>query len=380
MMLEGIKIVDLTTVIFGPYATQMLADLGAEVIKIESGKGDTPRFMGRSRTNPAMSGTHLIVNRGKRSITLDLKQSDDAAVLRKLIEGADIFVHNVRGRAIRKLGFGFDDVRAIKPDIIYAHLVGFGQDGPYADFPAYDDVIQAASGATSLLARVDGNPAPRFFPSLIADKVAGTYAAQAMLAALIHKMRTGEGQYVEVPMLECFTAFMMTEHMCDSVFEPPIGPAGYARQIDPHRQPFPTSDGHIVIVPYNDTNIVKMMDLLGDPDFLTPPPFDTAAGRWANMTRVYARVAELTPARTTGEWLQLLRDNDFPVMEARDLDAITEEPHLAATGFFRTREHPSEGPFREMRPPVRYSARSVEPGLAPSLGQHSDEIRKEVGL
>lgn len=380
MMLEGIRIVDLTTVIFGPYATQMLADLGADVIKIETAAGDTPRHMGRSRTGPLMSGTHLTVNRGKRSIVLDLKQPDDAGVLRKLIATADIFVHNVRGRAIRKLGFGYEEVKAIKPDIIYAHLVGFGQDGPYADFPAYDDVIQAASGATSLLPRVDGNPAPRFLPSLVADKVAGTYAAQAMLAALIHKLRTGEGQYVEVPMLECFTAFMLTEHLGDAVFEPPIGPAGYRRQIDPARQPFPTSDGHIVIVPYTDANIVTLLDLLGDPHFLTAPPLDNKVGRFANMTRIYARVGELTPARSTAEWLQLLRDHDFPAMEARDLDEVTEEPHLAATGFFQTREHPSEGTIREMRPPVRYSARQVETSFAPLLGEHSDEIRREIGL
>jgi crotonobetainyl-CoA:carnitine CoA-transferase CaiB-like acyl-CoA transferase len=302
-------------------------------------------------------------------------------VLRRLIATADIFVHNVRGKAIRKLGFGYDEAKAIKPDLIYAHLCGFGQDGPYADDPAYDDVIQAASGTTSLLPRVDGDPRPRYFPSLIADKVAGTYAAQALLAALVHKLRTGEGQHVEVPMLECFTSFMLTEHFQDAAFDPPLGPAGYPRQLDAARQPFPTSDGHIVIVPYTDDKIVALFDLLGDPGFLAAPPFDTRSGRFANMTRVYARIGELTPARSTGEWLALLRAHDFPVIEARDLDAVTEEPHLKATGFFRRREHPTEGAFHEMRPPVHYSAQAdTDIRFAPLLGEHGDEIRREVGL
>jgi crotonobetainyl-CoA:carnitine CoA-transferase CaiB-like acyl-CoA transferase len=379
-MLEGIRIVDLSSVIFGPYATQMLADLGADIVKIETGIGDPPRFMGKFKNTPFMGGTHLTVNRGKRSILLDLKQPDDAEVLRKLLTTADVFVHNVRAKGIERLGFGYEQVKAIKPDIIYVHFAGFGQDGPYADWPAYDDVIQAASGTTSLMPRADGDPAPRFFPSLIADKVSGTYGAQAILAALVHKLRTGEGQHVEVPMLECFTSFMLTEHLQDAVFEPPIGPPGYPRQLDPARQPFPTADGkHIVIVPYTDAKIVALMELLGDPAFLTQPPFDTAKGRFANMTPIYKRIGELTPARTADEWIALLLAQDYPVMLARDLDDVVEEPHLKATGFFRLREHPTEGTIREMRPPVRYSARpDPELGFAATPGQHSDEIRREV--
>ena len=379
-MLEGIRIVDMTSVIFGPYATQMLGDLGADIIKIETPRGDTPRYMGSFRNTPYMGGTHLTVNRGKRSIVLDAKKPDDANVLRKLIETADIFVHNVRGKAIRKLGFGYDDVKAIKPDIIYAHFVGFGQDGPWADEPAYDDVIQAASGTTSLLSRVDGNPALRYFPSLIADKVAGTYGAQAMLAALVHKLRTGEGQHVEVPMLECFTSFMLTEHLQNAVFDPPLGPIGYERQLDPARQPFPTADGHIAIVPYTDEKVVKLMTMLGDADFLAKPPLDTPMGRFKNMTSVYARMGELTPARTTAEWLEMLKEEDFPVVVACDVEDVFANPHLAETGFFQPREHPTDGMFREMRPPVRYSADPARTlGFAPTLGQHSDDIRREVG-
>lgn len=380
-MLDGIRIVDLTTVIFGPYATQMLADLGADVIKIESVTGDTPRYMGRSKVGPLMGGTHLTVNRGKRSIVLDLKQPDDAEVLRRLLKTADIFVHNVRMKSLSKLGFGYDAVRAIKPDIIYAHFAGFAQNGPYADDPAYDDVIQAASGTTSLLPLTDGNPAPRYFPSLIADKVSGTYGAQAMLAALVHKLRTGEGQHVEVPMLECFTSFMLTEHLQDAVFDPAIGPPGYPRQIDPARQPFPTKDGHIVIVPYTDDKIVRLLAMMGDTEMVTRPPFDDRAGRFANMTAIYARIGELTPAKTTAEWLAILKAADFPAIEARALADVFEEPSLKATGFFKRKAHPTEGDYFEMQPPVRYSAmapREIVP--APTLGQHGEEIRRELGL
>ncbi len=379
-MLDGIRIIDMTSVIFGPYATQMLADLGADVIKIETQQGDPPRYMGKYKSTPFMGGTHLTVNRGKRSIVLDVKKPEDATVLRKLLKSADIFVHNVRAKGMERLGFDYEAVKAIKPDIIYAHFSGFGQDGPYADWPAYDDVIQAASGTTSLLSRVDGNPAPRYFPSLVADKVSGTFGAQALLAALVHKLRTGEGQHVEVPMLECFTSFTMTEHLQDGVFEPPIGPAGYPRQLDPARQPFPTADGkHIVIVPYTDAKIIKLFELMNDDTFLTCEPFDTAKGRFLNMTQIYARIGELTRQKTAQEWTEVLLANDFPVMLARDLEDVVDEPHLAATGFFQRRMHPSEGMIREMRPPVRYSADPNRVlGFAPKLGQHSDEIRREV--
>ena len=378
-MLEGIRILDLSTVIFGPYATQMLADLGAEVIKIESPAGDTPRYMGPYKKTPYMGGTHMTVNRGKKSAVLDLKKPEDADVLRKLLATADIFVHNIRARAIAKLGFDYTAVKAIKPDIIYAHFTGFSQDGPWKDWPAYDDVIQAATGTTALLSRVDGDPTPRYLPSLIADKVSGTYGAQALLVAIIHKLRTGQGQHVEVPMLDCFANFMLTEHLQDSVFEPPLGPPGYPRQLDPARQPFPTKDGHLVIVPYTDAKIVTLFDLLGDPEFLAQAPFDTPRGRFENMTAIYARIGALTPARTSAEWMALLNAHDFPVMPATDLGAIFDNPHLKATGFFQMADHPSEGPIRQMRPPVRYSAdpdRAI--GFAPTLGQHTDDIRKEV--
>ncbi len=223
-MLEGVRILDLTGVVFGPYATQILADLGAEVIKVEApGGGDQYRWTAKAARTPGMSPGFLALNRGKQSVVLDLKNPDDLAVLRALIPTADVFILNVRGAAAERLGLDYPSVAALNPGIIYAHCVGFGQDGPYAGLQAYDDVIQAATGTTSLLSRVDGNPAARYLPSLVADKVAGLHAAYAVLAAIVHKLRTGRGQTVEIPMLETFTSFMMVEHLGGQSFDPPNG-------------------------------------------------------------------------------------------------------------------------------------------------------------
>jgi crotonobetainyl-CoA:carnitine CoA-transferase CaiB-like acyl-CoA transferase len=379
-MLEGIRIIDLTTVIFGPYATQMLADLGAEVIKVETpGLGDVSRYLGNGRPDPTMGSIHLTVNRGKRSIALDLKKPEDAATLRELIATGDVFFHNIRGKAIARLGFDYESCKAIKPDIIYVHGTGFGQDGPYADLQAYDDVIQAASGTTSLLPRADGNPSPRYFPSLIADKVAGHFGAQAILAALVHKFRTGEGQEVAVPMFECFTAFMLTEHLCDATLDPAIGPAGYPRQLDPTRQPFPTRDGHIAIVPYTPASTARLMELLGSEDMLASPAYEEAKAKGRHMPLIYSEIARRTPARTTAEWLEIFAANDIPAMRVRDLDDIRNDPHFAATDFFRPREHPDVGAFFEMRPPVRYGAAPPRDlGYAPRIDGDGEAIRAEL--
>ena len=378
-MLEGIRIVDLSSVVFGPYATQMLADMGADVIKVEPPAGDVSRYIGRHTKNRTMGSTHMTLNRGKRSIVLDLKQADDVAVMRKLLKTADVFIHNVRGKAITKLGFGYDAVREIKPEIIYVHCTGFGQDGPYRDLPAYDDVIQAATGAVTLLPRADGNPKPRYFPSLIADKVAGHYGAQAMLAAIIHKLRTGEGQHVEVPMFEAFASFNLTEHMNDATFDPPRGPIGYPRQLDRGRQPFPTADGYISIVAYSDAKMSVLFSLLGDADVLAKPEFSGPSERFRNSAALYNEIARLTPARPTAEWMEKLIAAEFPAMPVRDLADIFDDPHLVETGFFQTREHPTEGRYRQITPPIRFDAvkgRTI--GFAPGLDENGPELRREL--
>lgn len=388
-MLEGVKVLDLTSVVFGPYCTQMLADLGAEVIKVEQpGSGDAFRWSGRSVANKGMAPAFMAINRGKKSVALDLKQPEDNAAIKALVRDADVFILNVRGKAVERLGLDYESVRAINPEVIYVHCVGFGQEGPYADLQAYDDVIQAASGAATLLSRVDGNPRARYLPSLIADKVAGLNAAQATLAAIIHKMRTGRGQRVEVPMLEAFTNFMLLEHLAGKTFDPPNAPVCYFRQIDPDRQPFPTKDGYVSMVAYSSEAMPRVFKLLGNPDFINDERFATPAAIGKNMDAIYQEIARLSVNFTTAELVALCQDAQIPAQPVRDMDDIMDDPHLAATGFFKRRIHPSEGAYFEMQPPVAFSDfERPELDHTPKLGEQTDEMRalakeaqaKEIG-
>ena len=376
-LLEGVKIVDMTSVIFGPFCTQILAEMGADVIKVEAPGGDIFRHAGTPPHTPGMGPCHMTLNRGKRSVELNLKRAEDAALMRTMIADADVFIHNVRGRAIDALGFGHETLRAATPSLITVHCMGFGAGGPYSGLQAYDDVIQASTGMAGFSSMVDGDPRPRYVPSTIADKVAGLYAAQAVLGAYVHRLRTGQGQHVEVPMFECFTQFLYEEHLFGATFDPPTGPIGYPRQIDPARQPFPTKDGYISIVPYADASWATTFALLGEPDLVKQPQFATYASRAANVTQLYAAIARLTPARTTGEWIKLLTEARVPAMPVCHPADILDDPHLREVGFFQRYDHPSEGACVAMRPPIRYSA-NPEPALrpAPRLGEHTDEIRK----
>lgn len=369
-MLSGVKIVDLTTVVFGPYCTQILSDLGAEVTKIEvPGSGDTLRWSAKAAATPGMSPAFMALNRGKHSVTLDLKQAADLRQMNALLSEADIFVVNVRRNALERLGLDYPSVKAINPSIVYAHCVGFGQSGPYAGLQAYDDIIQAASGTTSLLPRVDGNPRPRYLPSLIADKVAGLHAAYGVLAAIVHRLRTGEGQHVEIPMFEAFTNFMMLEHLGGLTFDPPNGPAGYFRQLDPDRQPFPTADGYISIVAYSDEAWLRLFEVLGATDFLTDARFATRKLRVANSAMLYQQVARLTPSYTTDDLVARCDAADLPALAVRDLSDIRSDPHLCETAFFTPLDHPTEGRVYAMRPPLAFgSALDRPPAFAPTLG------------
>jgi len=373
-LLEGIRIVDLTSVVFGPYATEIMADLGADVIKVEGPTGDLFRHAGKPRTTRGMGPCTLNLNKGKRSLAVDLKTDAGKAALTAQLAQADVFIHNVRGRAIERLGFGYDAVRALRPDIIYVHCVGFGSGGRYADLQAYDDVIQAASGTATLLPRVDGNPAPRYVPSLIADKVAGLHGAYAILAAIVHKLRFGGGQFVEVPMFETFTHFMAQEHLFGATLVPPIEPAGYPRQLDPARQPFPTADGHISLVPYTDAALLKVFELIGAPELAHEDRFATPRDRAANVSQAYAEIARRTPARTNAEWTQLFAQNQIPAMAVCDIADITQDPHLVDVGMFQQRTHPSEGEYLHLKAPVHFSVGSCETGPAPRIGEHNAEL------
>ncbi|MBB6426818.1 CaiB/BaiF CoA-transferase family protein [Sphingopyxis sp. JAI128] len=378
-LLEGVRIVDLTSVVFGPYATQILVDLGAEVVKIETpGAGDSFRWTGKAAVTPGMSPGFLAINRGKQSVALDLKVARDLAVMQDLLRGADVFILNVRGKAVERLGLDYETVKALNPGIVYAHCVGFGQDGPYAELQAYDDVIQAATGTASLLPRVDEDPRARYLPSLIADKVAGLHAVYAVLAAIIHKLRTGEGQKVEIPMFEAFSHFMLIEHLAGLTFDPPNAPAGYFRQIDPDRQPFPTSDGFVSIVAYTDDAWPRLFGLLGNPGFLEDERFSTRKLRTANSGLLYREVTRLTPNFTSAELVAKCHAAQLPAQMVRDLSDIMDDPHLSATNFFRPSNHPSEGPYYSMAHPVRFAAPlDTALGNAPLLDEHGPRFRGE---
>ena len=379
-MLAGIKVVDLTSVVFGPYCTQVLADLGAEVIKVEApGIGDALRWSGKAPASPNMAPGFMALNRGKRSIVLDLKAAGDLAVLQALLAEADVFVVNVRGKALERLGLDFAALSAAHPRLIYVHCVGFGQDGPYADLQAYDDVIQAATGTATLLPRVDGDPRPRYLPSLLADKVAGLHAAYAALAALFHRERSGAGQLVEVPMFEAFTSFMMLEHLGGQTFDPPTGPVGYARQLDPVRQPVPTADGYISIVIYTLDAWDRVFALLGDTNFIVQDRFNAPGGRMRHQTELYEHLTALTPRLTTAELLRRCHEVQLPAQAVCDLADVINDPHLAATGFFRRREHPSEGTYLEQAPPVRFGGGpSPLLSMPPQLDGDGSQIRAEL--
>lgn len=378
-MLDGVTIVDLTSMVFGPYCTQTLADFGAEVIKVEVPGGDTQRHTSKYAVNRGMSASHIALNRGKKSIVLDLKQEEDAEVLRGLLRDADVMVHNIRASGIERLGFGYDAVKAIAPDIIYAHLVGYGSGGRYAGLQAFDDTIQAATGATTLLGAVDGDPKPRFLPTLLADKVAGLHGVYAIMAALIHRMRTGRGQMIEVPMFELFAGFTMKEHLGGQTFDPPKGPPGFVRQLDPLRQPFAAQDGHVSIVPHNLPLFVKLVRLLGDDAFADQERFSDLRGIFHNQDALMERIAELTPGFTVEELETICRDNAIPAMRVRHFTEVVDDPHLAETGFIQRREHPSEGGVVEMREPSLFSDWQHELGLpAPLLDENGEELRERA--
>lgn len=376
--LAGLRILDLTTIILGPYATQILGDLGADIIKVESPEGDTTRYITPGRTR-GMSGTSLNINRNKRSIVLDLKQPAARDALLKLAEGADGLIHNIRPQAMARLGLGYDDVAAVKQDIVYCACVGFGHDGPYSGRPAYDDLIQGASGTAALNARMHDEPL--YFPGVMADKITGLAAVNAMVAAFLHRERTGEGQDVEVPMFETLVSFNMAEHCADFLFEPPEAEFGYARVLTPNRRPYPTKDGYVCMLPYNDRQMARFFSLISQPGLIDDPRFCDIGARARNIHQLYGLIAEASPAKTTQEWLDLCLEANIPASPVFDLNHAREEPHLKATGFLTPREHPTEGRYLAVGIPPRFS--NAPCGIrrdAPNLGEHSAEVLREAGF
>lgn len=376
--LAGVKVLDLTSVLMGPYATQIFADLGADVIKVESPQGDTTRFIppGPDASRGAM---FLNVNRGKRSIVLDLKQPEARAALLRMAEGADVFIHSMRSSAIGRLGLDYAALKAANPGIIYANMYGFARSGPYRDYPAYDDIVQAASGIVDLQARLSGGQ-PTYAATVIADKVAGLTGAYSVIAALYAREKTGIGQEIEVPMFETLVSFAMVEHLCGSLFVPPEGPPEYPRATSEARRPYRTADGYIGVMIYNDKHWRAFFDALGNPEWSRHEMFASMRSRTQNIGAVLAKVAKVIETRSTEEWVELFRQAHIPATAIKSLTDLLDDPHLVETGFWQERDTP-EGKLRFPGIPTTFSETPGaigDPG--PALGGESLDVLREAGF
>lgn len=378
--LEGIRVVDLTTIVMGPYATQILGDFGADVIKVEAPPGGDPlRFAGPSRTK-GMGPLFLQLNRNKRSILLDLKKAEGREAMLRLCKTADVVAYNVRPQAMERLGLGYEMIRKANPRVIYAGMFGFGRSGPYAAQPAYDDLIQGLSGYSSTFARMSGD-VPRYFPVNFCDRTTGIYAVSAITTALFHRERTGESQSIDIPMFETMAQFILGDNLYGETFIPAMGPTGYSRILAPERRPYATKDGYVCAVIYSDKHWETFFTLAGRAEeFRSTPKYQNLAGRTQCINDLYGLAGEIFRTRTTVDWIQILTAADIPVAPMHTLDSILKDPHLLATDFFQVVEHPSEGKIRLLRSPTEWSGTPAQiRRLPPCPGEHSREILDALG-
>jgi crotonobetainyl-CoA:carnitine CoA-transferase CaiB-like acyl-CoA transferase len=375
--LEGVRVLDLSAVVLGPYASQNLADYGADVIKIEPPEGDSTRNTGPS-TELGMGAIFLGVNRGKRSIVLDLKKAEAREALLRLVDTADVLMHSIRPQKLKPLGLDPDTLRARNPRLVYVGLHGFGEEGPYGGMPAYDDIIQGMSGCAALMDRQSGRPA--YFPTIAADKTCGLVATHAILAALFGRERTGRGCYVEVPMFEAMAAFNLVEHLYGHHFDPPLASTGYPRVFAEHRKPYQTTDGFVCMMPYTDAHWSRFFLEVSMPDAAADPRFSAIAGRTQHIDALYALAAQAIATRSTAEWLQTCERLEIPAARMNRLEDLEQDPHLRATAFFRTIEDVRMGSLRFPAPPVRFDKQALPVRMAPRLGEHTVQVLNEIGL
>ena len=369
--LDGVRILDCTTVVLGPWAAQQLGDLGADVIKIEPPEGDTTRQLGPAR-NPGMSAFYLGCNRSKRSIVLDLKQESGRAALFKLAETADVVMHNYRPGPAKRLGVEYEAFEKINPRLVYLATYGYRAAGPMGPKAAYDDIIQAGSGLAARQSVVAGQP--RFLPTSVADKT-------ALLAALFARERTGKGQSVEVPMYETMVSFVMVEHLYGETFLPALDTAGYKRVLNKERRPYPSKDGFFALLPYTDSHWREFCTLVGRDDLAGDERFQGLANRLKNVEQYYSTLAGLCAERTNAEWVELLKDSNVPHGPVNTLEDLFVDPQLEATGFWKEFDHPTEGRIRMTDIPPRFSKTKPEiTRLQPRLGEHSVEVLQEAGF
>ncbi len=376
--LSGIRILDLTSVVAGPLATQMLGDMGADVIKIEAPEGDAPRHTGPARS-AGMAALFMGLNRSKRSLVLDLKNEGAKDALRRLIATADVLIHSMRPQKIEKLGFAPETVCGQNPRLVYAALHGYRDGGPYSGQPAYDDVIQGQSGIAALMAEVAGEP--RYAPMIIADKTCALAITGAVCAALFARERSGRGQFVEIPMFESMVSFVLGEHLFGHNFVPPLGSLGYTRVLASWRRPYKTKDGYLCMMAYTQAHWEKFWTMVGKPELHGDPRFDSIASRARNIVALYELAGACIAGKTTAEWLALLREREIPAARLSSLDDVMADPQLNASGFFKRATHPTEGEILYTDLPVRFSDTAIAPArLQPRLGEHSIEVLREAGL
>lgn len=378
--LAGLRIVDMSSVVMGPFATQILGDLGADVIKVEAVHGDTTRHVTPMR-NPNMGWVFLHANRNKRSIVLDLKASAGKAALKRILAGADALVTNVRTRALQRLGLDYTSLSSGNPGLIVINLVGYGEDGPYAGRPAYEDLIQGATALPSLLV-LAGSEQPHYVPMAFNDRAVGISAAMLLLAAVVDRGRSGLGQQITVPMFETMAQWVLGDHMGGRTFEPPLGPPGYKRTLTKERRPYRTRDGLICTIIYTDKHWESFMRLIGkEAVFRSDPRFANIGTRTEHAHDLYASVSEAMLERTSAEWLEALLAADVPVTPLHTLDSLIDDEHLNAKGYLPMVDHPTEGRLRQVGIPSEWSR--TPPSIRrqpPRLGEHSVEILREAGL
>jgi crotonobetainyl-CoA:carnitine CoA-transferase CaiB-like acyl-CoA transferase len=377
--LAGFKVIDLTSVMMGPYATMILGDYGADVIKVESPDGDVMRYAAPMR-NPQMGAMYLQGNRNKRSIVLDLKKASGRTALLRLAATADVFVHNVRPAAMARLKLSADHLLSVNPRLVYASLHGFGETGRYAGRPAYDDLIQGMTALPALTGKITGEP--RYSPATMADRIVGLNATHAILAALIHRDRTGEGQAIEIPMFETMAQFVLGDHMAGRSFDPPIGPPGYSRLLSPDRRPYQTRDGHICALVYSDKQWEAFFRKIGlENEADRDPRLNGISARTRNYDFVYDWFAQMIRTQSTAEWMKFFEEADIPYAPLHDLESLIDDPHLEEVGLIQSLEHPTEGTLRLAGPAATWS--KTPPSIRrhpPRLGEHGEEVLREAGL
>ncbi|TXL73529.1 CoA transferase [Vineibacter terrae] len=376
--LEGVRVVDLTTVVVGPICTRTLADQGADVIKVEAPGGDLLRTMAQGSRHPGMSGKFINFNRNKRSVCLDLKQEGGMDAMRRLISGADVFVSNIRPEALARAGLDYPSLAPGHPRLIHCSILAFGRGGRYFNRPAYDPIVQSLSGVAGTFARATGEP--RFVPMVMTDHTTGLIAAQCIGFALYRREKTGRGEAIDVPMFENMASFVLSEHLGAATFDPPVGPSGDNRLLSPDYRPLPTRDGYITVGPNTNVQAFAFFDAVGRPELKADPRFASAAARTAHAAAYFEVRKQGLAQKTTAEWLAIFAKLDVPAARYNSIDDLLEDPHLADTGFFRAEDHPSQGRLRRTRVANIFSGGNRDDEAhAPLLGEHTRAVLAELG-